>query len=89
MWSGLSVTYPKVGSNGQRAELAWNGTPLVDRAELARRLGAAAASRDAPEIHVRPDAHARYDAFAAVMVAVDQAGLAKVGVTGSEQFIDK
>ena len=74
---------------GAAGALAWNGTPLADRAELARRLGAAAVSRDAPEIHVRPDAHAKYDAFAAVMVAVDQAGLAKVGVTGSEQFIDK
>jgi len=40
-------------------------------------------------MHVRPDQGAKYDAFAAVMVAVNQAGLTKVGVTGSEQFIPK
>ncbi len=66
--------------------LAWNGTP-VTQADLRARLAAAAARPDPPEIHVRPDQAAKYDAFAAVMVAVDQAGLAKVGVAGSEQFI--
>jgi biopolymer transport protein ExbD len=40
------------------------------------------------QIAIAP-AGALYDAFAAVMVAVNQAGLTKVGVTGSEQFIPK
>ncbi|MFL6696402.1 MAG: ExbD/TolR family protein [Vitreoscilla sp.] len=69
--------------------LAWNGTPLPSGAELHARLLAAAAQPEPPEMHVRPDQGAKYDAFAAVMVAVNQAGLTKVGVTGSEQFIAK
>jgi biopolymer transport protein ExbD len=74
---------------GPAGALAWNGTPLGGPADLARRLAAAAAQPEPPEMHVRPDQGARYDAFAAVMVAVDRAGLTKVGVTGSEQFIEK
>ena len=69
--------------------LAWNGTPVADQADLHARLVAAAAQAEQPEMHVRPDRGAKYDAFAAVMVAVNQAGLTKVGVTGSEQFIPR
>ena len=69
--------------------LSWNGTPLVDTADLKTRLAAAAAQPEQPEMHVRPDQRASYDAFATVMVAANQAGLTKVGVTGSEQFIPK
>ena len=69
--------------------LAWNGAPLAGAADLHARLVAAAAQAEQPEMHVRPDAGAKYDAFAAVMVAVNQAGLTQVGVTGTEQFIPK
>jgi biopolymer transport protein ExbD len=69
--------------------LSWNGAPLADPADLRTRLVAAAAQPEQPEMHVRPDQGATYDAFARVMVAVNQAGLTKVGVTGSEQFIPK
>ena len=69
--------------------LAWNGTPLADPADLRAHLATASAQAEQPEMHVRPDQGARYDAFAAVMVAVNQAGLTKVGVTGTEQFIPK
>jgi len=69
--------------------LVWNGEAVPDAADLGRRLAAAAARPEPPEIHVRPDPAAKYDAFAAVMVAVNRAGLTKVGVTGSEQFIEQ
>ena len=69
--------------------LSWNGTPLSDVADLKAHLATAAAQPEQPEMHVRPDQGAKYDAFAAVMVAANQAGLTKVGVTGSEQFIPK
>jgi len=69
--------------------LAWNGAPVTGPADLKTRLAAAAAQPEPPEIHVRPDQAAKYDAFAAVMVAANQAGLTKVGVTGSEQFIPR
>ncbi|MCA3243613.1 MAG: biopolymer transporter ExbD [Rubrivivax sp.] len=67
----------------------WNGTPLASLAELQQQLATAAALPVPPELHVRPDARARYDRFAEVMVAVHQAGLVKVGVVGSEQFEDR
>jgi biopolymer transport protein ExbD len=65
----------------------WNGAPVADPADLKLKLQAAAAQPEQPEVHVRPDKLARYDTFAEVMVAVNQAGLHKLGVTGSEQFI--
>jgi biopolymer transport protein ExbD len=67
----------------------WNGAPVADPADLRLKLQSAAAQTEQPEVHVRPDKLAKYDAFAEVMVAVNQAGLHKLGVTGSEQFIDK
>ena len=69
--------------------LAWNGSPVASAAQLRERLAAAARQPEAPEVHVRPDQAVKYDAFAAVMVAVNQAGLTKVGVAGNEQFIAK
>lgn len=74
---------------GPTGALAWNGAPLADAADLKAHLATAAARPQQPEMHVRPDQGAKYDAFAAVMVATNQAGLTKVGVTGSEQFIPK
>jgi biopolymer transport protein ExbD len=67
----------------------WNGLLVADADDLKARLGAAAAQAAPPEVHVRPDKFAKYDRFADVMVAVNQAGLRKLGVIGSEQFIDK
>jgi biopolymer transport protein ExbD len=66
----------------------WNGTPVGGHAELAVKLQAAAAESQQPEVHIRPNKLAKYDRFAEVMVAVNQAGLHKLGVIGSEQFID-
>ena len=67
----------------------WNGTPLAGTPDLQIRLHTIASQPTQPEVHVRPDKHASYDSFAEVMVAVNQAGLQKLGVVGSEQFIDQ
>ena len=68
--------------------LLWNGEAVADDATLRQRLAAAGAQRQPPEVHVRPQPGARYDRFAAVMTAANQAGLTKLGVVGSEQFLD-
>jgi len=68
--------------------LYWNGTPVGDHNTLQARLQAVAAQPEQPEVHIRPNKLAKYDRFAEVMVAVNQAGLHKLGVIGSEQFID-
>jgi len=66
----------------------WNGEAVADDATLRQRLGAAGKQDVQPEVHVRPQPGAKYDSFAAVMTAVHAAGLSKLGVTGSEQFLD-
>jgi biopolymer transport protein ExbD len=66
----------------------WNGEAVADRGVLRERLAAAGRQATQPEVHVRPQPGASYDGFAAVMTAVHGAGLTKLGVTGSEQFLD-
>ncbi len=59
------------------------------RSHVTQRLNAAGHQDTQPEVHVRPQPGATYDRFAAVMTAAHQAGLTKLGVTGSEQFLDE
>jgi biopolymer transport protein ExbD len=67
----------------------WNGVAVADSGDLHTRLQSASSQEVQPEVHVRPDALAKYNRFAEVMVAVNQAGLHKMGIVGSEQFIGK
>src|SRR5438552_1175586 len=41
------------------SRVVWNGEPLSGRPELQTKLQAAAAQAVQPELHVRPDAHAK------------------------------
>jgi biopolymer transport protein ExbD len=64
----------------------WNGEALADRDALDARLREAAAQPDQPEIHLRPDRAAKYEAVAAALASAQRFGLLKVGLVGSEQF---
>jgi biopolymer transport protein ExbD len=64
----------------------WNGETLADRAALEARLRDAAAQPEQPEIHVRPDAHAKYASVAAALTSAQRLGLVKIGIVGTEQF---
>jgi biopolymer transport protein ExbD len=64
----------------------WNGEPLADRGALEAKLRAAAHEANQPEIHVRPDRHAKYDAVAAALTSAQHEGLVKIGIVGMEQF---
>ena len=66
----------------------WNGEPLPDRATLEERIKTAAAQAVQPELHLRPDKAARYEIVAGVMVSAQRLGLTKIGIVGSEQFIE-
>ena len=66
----------------------WNGEVVPDRATLEERLTAAAAQSTQPEVHLRPDKLAKYEIVAAVMVSAQRLGLTKIGIIGSEQFIN-
>jgi len=67
-------------------QLLWNGELVDGAAALEGRLREAAALPQQPEIHLRPDRRAKYDAVAGVLAAAQRQGLAKVGLVGSEQF---
>ena len=67
----------------------WNGEVVPDRATLEDKLRSAAAQAVQPEMHLRPDKNAKYEIVAAVMASSQRLGLTKIGIVGSEQFIDE
>ncbi len=67
----------------------WNGLPLADRTALEDNLKAAAAQAVQPEFHLRPDKAAKYAIVAGVMASSQRLGLTKIGIVGSEQFIEE
>jgi biopolymer transport protein ExbD len=67
-------------------QFTWNGEALADRAALEARLREAATLPEQPEIHLRPDARAKYDAVAAALASAQRLGLQKIGLVGGEQF---
>ena len=66
----------------------WNGKPVGSRAELEMKVKEAAAMNPQPEIHIRSHAKAKYEAVAGVMASAQSNGLTKLGIVGSEQFIN-
>ncbi len=72
--------------NGSR--IYWNGELVPDRAALEERLKAAAAKQPQPELHLRPDKASKYDVVAAIMASAQRLGMTKIGIIGSEQFIE-
>ena len=64
------------------------GTPMTSRAELELKLKEAALMQPQPEIHIRSHAKAKYEAVAAVMASAQRNGLTKLGIVGSEQFVN-
>ena len=66
----------------------WNGKPVASRAELEAKLMEASAQQPQPELHIRSHAKAKYEAVAAVMANAQRVGLTKLGIVGSEQFVN-
>jgi len=67
----------------------WNGEIVPERAELEAKISAAAHQAVQPEVHLRPDKSAKYAVVAGVMASAQRLGLTKIGIVGSEQFIDQ
>ncbi|MCS6947613.1 MAG: biopolymer transporter ExbD [Steroidobacteraceae bacterium] len=57
----------------------WNETLVPDRARLQQLVVASAMKVPQPEIHIRGDAEARYEAIGRVMYTIQRGGIAKVG----------
>ena len=66
----------------------WNGEAMPDRATLEAKISAAAGQAVQPEVHLRPDKGAKYAIVAGVMASAQRLGLTKIGIVGSEQFIN-
>jgi len=66
----------------------WNGEVVPNRAILEDKLKAAALQAVQPELHLRPDKAAKYEIVAGVMAASQRLGMTKIGIVGSEQFIE-
>jgi biopolymer transport protein ExbD len=70
------------------SRIYWNGEWLQDRATLEDRMRSAAAEAVQPEIHLRPDKASKYGTAAEVMASAQRLGLTKIGIVGSEQFVE-
>jgi biopolymer transport protein ExbD len=66
-----------------------NGEIVPDRATLEERFTLAAAQAVQPELHLRPDKKAKYDIVAGVMASAQRLGLTRIGIVGSEQFVEE
>ena len=67
--------------------VTWNGEAINERTELERRMQEISALPVQPEVHLRPDRKARYAVVAGVLASAQRNGLTKIGVVGSEQFV--
>jgi biopolymer transport protein ExbD len=67
--------------------IRWNGTVVAPGSALEHLMTAEAARVPQPEVHLRPDRKARYALVASVLSSAQRTGLSRIGVVGSEQFI--
>jgi biopolymer transport protein ExbD len=65
-----------------------NGEFVASRAELEARITQEAAKDPQPEVHIRPDKASKYETTAMVLAVTQRLGMKKLGVVGSEQFIE-
>jgi biopolymer transport protein ExbD len=66
----------------------WNGTPVGSRAQLDRFFQDTAAKMPQPEVHLRPNRLAKYDAVARTLADAQRLGVAKIGFVGNEQYVE-
>ena len=62
-----------------RGAVYWFDTPLADVQVLQERLGRLAQQQPQPELHIRADARADYEAIGQVVYAAQRAGIARIG----------
>ena len=90
--SSIAVTLPREGTQASAEQpgnvivtvdaqgaIYWFDTPVATPAQLADQLSRAAARSPQPELHIRADARADYQAIGQVVYAAQQAGIERVG----------
>ncbi len=68
--------------------ITWNGTTVPDRVTLENDLRAAAAEDPQPEFHIAPNKLVKYSHVAEVLAESQRLGITKIGLVGSEQFME-
>lgn len=68
-------------------QILWNGEPVASAEDLEARLTTAAEQTPQPELHIRPNKDATYAPVAKVLANSQRLGLTKLGIVGSEQFV--
>ena len=66
----------------------WNGTAVPNRATLNRYFQSVAAQIPQPEIHLRPNRLAKYEAVARALADAQRLGVLKIGFVGTEQYME-
>lgn len=64
----------------------WNGNPSTLK-QLEGYFKREATNVPQPEVHIRPDARVKYDVVEQVMAAAQRNGIERMGLVGSEQFM--
>ena len=90
--SSIAVTLPREGTQASEEQpgnviitvdaqgtVYWFDSPVAATAQLAGKLAQMAARSPQPELHIRADARADYQAVGEVVYAAQQAGIAHVG----------
>ena len=72
----------------EQSRVYWNGEWLPERQQLEDKLKEASTKSVQPELHLRPDKAAKYSVVAFVLASSQRLGLTKIGIVGSEQFIE-
>jgi biopolymer transport protein ExbD len=68
--------------------ILWNGTLVPSLGQLERFIRQEAERVPQPEFHIRPDQRAKYDTVAKVLAITQRSGIEKMGIIGSEQFLE-
>jgi biopolymer transport protein ExbD len=63
----------------KEGDIFWNDKKVANRNELLGLIEAAAVRKPQPEVHIRGDKDARYEAIGRVMYAIQRGGIVKVG----------
>jgi biopolymer transport protein ExbD len=66
----------------------WNGSPVPSRAQLDKYLEDTANQVPQPEVHLRPNRLAKYDAVARTLADAQRLGVTKIGFVGTEQSVE-
>jgi len=65
----------------------WNGTPVTSRAQLDKYFQDISNQIPQPEVHLRPNRLAKYDAVARTLADAQRLGVTKIGFVGTDQYI--